>query len=277
MSHFKGFSPLTDWVDERPMNGSSHNDPGYPRHKIDRVVIHHNATTNYKVALSTWLKTGRAMTSAHYEITPTQIIGCVDETRSAWHAGNKAMNQRSIGLEHVNETGTPNWKVAEATLKNSARLCADICKRYDIPIDSTHIIPHKAVVATSCPGGINMTHYINLVKAAAGQKVTPVPAPKPTAKPKPAAKPATTSSGWHAQRGTFTVGVSEGIKLRSGSASVKAPLLAVLSHGSQVKYDAYGYFGGYVWIRQPRSGGYGYLPTGTASGTTRTSRWGTFK
>lgn len=167
------WSKLTTYVDQRPMNGSAHDSATYPRHKIDRVVIHHNSGTNYQGALNTWLKGGPANTSAHYEITPTQIIGAVDETRSAWHAGNKLMNQRSIGLEHVNSAGAPGWPVAEATLKLSAKLCADICKRYGIPIDSTHIIPHKSIVATDCPGGINMAHYINLVKAAAGQNAAP--------------------------------------------------------------------------------------------------------
>ena len=184
------WSKLVSYIDERPMNGSSQNDPGYPRHTIDRVVIHHNSGTNYQGALNTWLKGGRANTSAHYEITPTQIIGAVDETRSAWHAGTKVMNQRSIGLEHVNSAGAPGWPVAEATLKNSARLCADICKRYGIPIDSAHIVPHKSVVATDCPGGINMAHYIALVRQAAGQ-----PADASAVAPsKPATNPSATSA-----------------------------------------------------------------------------------
>jgi hypothetical protein len=168
------------------MCGSDQNAPGYSRLPIDHVVIHHNATMNKNVALSTWLTTGPAQTSAHYEVTPTEIIGCVEEERSAWHAGTSNMNRRSIGIEHLNSTLGPKWEVAEATLKNSARLCADICKRYGIPIDSAHIIPHKAVVSTACPGGINMAHYIDLVKQAAGQPVT--------ASAAVAAQPATTQA-----------------------------------------------------------------------------------
>ncbi|WP_125703673.1 N-acetylmuramoyl-L-alanine amidase [Lacticaseibacillus daqingensis] len=313
------FSKLTTYVDTRPMNGSPANSATYPRHKIDRIVIHHNSGTNYKGALDTWLVGGPANTSAHYEITPTMIIGCVEEERSAWHAGNKLMNQRSIGLEHVNSAGAPGWPVAEETLKNSAKLCADLCDRYDIPIDATHIVPHNSVVPTDCPGGINMSHYIDLVRQAAGQPATtPTPTPAPSGKTitqlaaeviagkygsgdarkaalgsqyaavqaevnrqlggtASAPKPAPAPSNWHAQTGSFTITTSPGIKLRSGSASTSASLLAVLPKGSVVKYDAYGYFDGYVWIRQPRSGGYGYLPTGTASGTKRTSYWGSFK
>lgn len=226
------WSKLTTYVDERPMNGSAHDDPGYPRHKIDRVVIHHNSTTNYKVALNTWLKGGK-MTSAHYEITPTQIIGCVDETRSAWHAGNKLMNQRSIGLEHVNSSGAPNWSVAEETLKLSAKLCADICKRYGIPIDSAHIIPHKSIVATDCPGGINMAHYIDLVRQAAGQTVTPAtPAPAPAAKP--------TGKG-----GTYTFAATTNVR---AAASTSAAVVAQYKAGQTVSYSSTVQAEGYTWM-----------------------------
>lgn len=227
------WSKLITYVDERPMNGSAQNDAGYPRHKIDRVVIHHNSTTNYKVALNTWLKGGK-MTSAHYEITPTQIIGCVDETRSAWHAGNKPMNQRSIGLEHVNSSGAPNWEVAEATLKNSARLCADICKRYGIPIDSTHIIPHKSIVATDCPGGINMNHYIDLVRQAAGQTVTTETKPTPT----PAAKPA-------GKGGTYTFKATTNVR---SAASTSAEVVAQYKAGQSVSYSSTVQADGYTWM-----------------------------
>ena len=227
------WSKLTTYVDERPMNGSSHDDPGYPRHKIDRVVIHHNSTTNQQVARDTWLKGGK-MTSAHYEITPTQIIGCVDETRSAWHAGNKLMNQRSIGLEHVNSAGAPDWPVAEATLMNSARLCADICKRYSIPIDSTHIIPHKSIVATDCPGGINMAHYIELVRQAAGQTVTTETKPTPA----PVAKPSGTG-------GSYTFAATTNVRSKS---STSAEVVAQYKAGQTVNYSSTVQAEGYTWM-----------------------------
>lgn len=218
------------------MNGSSQNDPGYPRHTIDRVVIHHNSGTNYQGALNTWLKGGRANTSAHYEITPTQIIGAVDETRSAWHAGNKAMNQRSIGLEHVNSTLGPNWEVAEATLKNSARLCADICKRYGIPIDSAHIVPHNSIVATDCPGGISMSHYIELVREAAGQKVPSTGSATTT----PEAKPSAGGKG-----GTYTFKATTNVR---SAASTSAAVVAQYKAGQTVSYSSTVQAEGYTWM-----------------------------
>ncbi|GFH39859.1 peptidoglycan recognition protein family protein [Lactococcus insecticola] len=150
------------------------------RAKIDRIVIHHNATTNKDVAMNTWLKGGAANTSAHYEIADGEIIGCVGENFTAWHAGNWDMNLRSIGLEHKNSTMAPSWQVSEATMNASAKLIADICKRYAIPIDRTHIIKHSEVYATACPGGLNIDELVKRAKAIA----SPAPAtPAKTAAP----------------------------------------------------------------------------------------------
>ena len=130
------FSKLTTSVDPRPMNISSRNGIA-----IDRIVIHHNATTNKEVALSTWLQSGAAQTSAHYEVTPTEIIGCVSESDAAWHCGGTGgydiprmanPNQRSIGIENLNSTGAPSWQIDPRTMANLAKLVKDICNRYGI-------------------------------------------------------------------------------------------------------------------------------------------------
>lgn len=139
---------------------------GYGRLPIDTIVIHHNAHTNKDVAMNTWTVANGKWTSAHYEITPTEIIGCVGEQYSAFHSGDSTMNRRSIGLEHVNETGAPNWTVADATLRNSAKLIADICKRYGFKPDAQHIIPHKSVSSTACPGGLDMNKLIRYAQEA---------------------------------------------------------------------------------------------------------------
>ena len=77
------YSDLITSSDSRPMAAGS-----IPRQKIDRIVIHHNATTNKNVAINTWLASGAAQTSAHYEISDNEIIGTVGENVTAWHAGN---------------------------------------------------------------------------------------------------------------------------------------------------------------------------------------------
>lgn len=138
------YSGLITGVDPNAMNSDSN------RTKIDRIVIHHNATTNDAVARHTWYVSSGHGTSAHYQVTPDKIWGCVGENYVAYHAGNYPMNQRSIGIEHLNNTGAPTWTIAEETYRNSAKLIRDICERYNIPIDRQHILKHGEVSSTAC-------------------------------------------------------------------------------------------------------------------------------
>lgn len=150
------------------------------RTKIDTIVIHHNASLNDAVARSTWYVSTGHGTSAHYQVTPDKIWGCVGENYVAYHAGNYPVNQRSIGIEHLNNTGAPTWTIAEETYRNSAKLIRDICERYGIPMDRQHILKHSECSSTSCPAGIDIDKLIAMARGA--EYVTPAKAtPKPSA------------------------------------------------------------------------------------------------
>ena len=94
-----------------------------------------------------------------------------------------------------------------------------------------------------------------------------------TQQPTQQSKPSTTGINWIKEEWRFTL--SERIKLRTAP-NTSATIVAELQPGDVVKYDAYCYSGGYVWIRQPRGNGYGYLATGECVGNKRTSYWGSF-
>ena len=81
---------------------------------------------------------------------------------------------------------------------------------------------------------------------------------------------------WFKESGKFTITVNEGIVLRWG-ATTNSSKIAVLPKDSVVEYDAFAHTGGYVWIRQPRSNGYGYLPTGRSANGKRVDYWGKFE
>lgn len=115
---------------------------------------------------------------------------------------------------------------------------------------------------------------VNAWKKIAGSKATPV-TPKP--QPKPSNKSSFTDSlgcVWYRETGTFTSNTS--LYLRWGATTRSTPI-ALLGSGSSINYDAYCYSGGYVWIRQPRNGSFGYAATGEESNGHRTSFWGSFK
>ncbi|WP_192944522.1 GH25 family lysozyme [Ligilactobacillus agilis] len=61
---------------------------------------------------------------------------------------------------------------------------------------------------------------------------------------------------WTKESGTFTLYTP--INLRYG-ARTNSMLITTLPTGSVVKYDAWSRHGGYIWLRQPRANGYGYL------------------
>lgn len=82
------------------------------------------------------------------------------------------------------------------------------------------------------------------------------------------------SSWFTKQNGVFTLDRTIHLrdKPRDGN------IIATLNKGDCVTYDAYGYEkDGYVWIRQPRSNGYGYIATGETSNDKRVSSLGSFK
>lgn len=82
------------------------------------------------------------------------------------------------------------------------------------------------------------------------------------------------AGAWRSEKGTFILG--QAIYLRTQPTTSSSPI-ALLKPGDKINYDAYIIQGGYVWIRQPRSGGYGYMATGCAKNGKRVDYWGRFK
>ena len=173
------FSGLITSENPNTMYSGSRNGVG-----IDRIVIHHNATTDKNVAMSTWYTSSGNWTSAHYEVTPNEIIGCVEETYSAYHCGGTGgsdvprmtnPNERSIGIENVNSAGAPSWSVDPRTVANTAKLVLDICNYYGIPCDRKHVLAHNEVTATACPGGLDVDEVVQLANGGKSLgKPTPV-------------------------------------------------------------------------------------------------------
>lgn len=78
---------------------------------------------------------------------------------------------------------------------------------------------------------------------------------------------------WYKETGTYTLQYAT--VLRWG-ATTKSDVIGTLPAGSKVKYDAFCHSGGFVWIRQPREKGFGYLPTGKSLNEKRVDIWGSF-
>jgi len=149
--------------------------------QIDMVVIH-DTEGGFGPSLD-WLCSERPpnqQSSAHYMFRSSDgfLAQMVRENKIAWHAGEWGYNQRSIGIEHEGFFAQPELWYTDTMLQASAKLTADICRRYSIPIDRDHIIGHMEVVADGKLGGSNAHRdpgsgwpwdkYLGLVRTAAG-------------------------------------------------------------------------------------------------------------
>jgi N-acetylmuramoyl-L-alanine amidase CwlA len=128
--------------------------------KVDRIVLHWIVGT--LSAADAVFKRKESAVSAHYAVGGTEIHQYVEEENTAWHAGKWEVNSRSIGIEHE---GSPTLPISEKTYETSAVLIADICNRYELPINRTTIMEHRDVVSTECPGTLDTSKLIKLAKS----------------------------------------------------------------------------------------------------------------
>lgn len=116
---------------------------------IEYVVIHD--IEGPALSAVRWFQNPKAQASAHYVIGPGKVYQQVRERDIAWHAGNREINARSVGIEHEGFAYRPGFYVGDV-YETSARLVRLITQRYGIPRDRQHIIAHAEVPHPSQPG-----------------------------------------------------------------------------------------------------------------------------
>lgn len=145
------------------MNVTYRGSPNFAPRKggIDRIVVHWFGSGTLESADGRF-QNKDSKVSAHYAVSKGRVWQWVFEKSAAWHAGNLAMNDRSIGIEH--DATLNNHDLSETDYRLSAELIAGISKRWDIPLDRTHVIQHKEVKPTQCPGTVDLDKLIALAK-----------------------------------------------------------------------------------------------------------------
>ena len=122
--------------------------------RINKIVIHHAATTDFDGIGATFRASGR-YASAHYGVGRNNNVDqYVAEKDVAWHAGNWPANISSVGIENVNASGAPDWAIADSTFNTLVELVRDIAKRNGLlPLRvGISLFGHKDFSATACPG-----------------------------------------------------------------------------------------------------------------------------
>jgi N-acetylmuramoyl-L-alanine amidase len=124
-------SPLNYTVADRPATNP-----------VTRLVIH--VAEGSWASTYAWFRNPRAEASAHYVVSSTgRAAQMVPDRDIAWHAGNWAYNESSIGIEHAGFTNVTRFSDAE--YRGSARLAAWLADTYLITPDRTHVIGHSQV------------------------------------------------------------------------------------------------------------------------------------
>lgn len=133
---------------------TKHFTEGRGGHSINKVILHHNAgNLSIEGCHSVWQN---REASAHYQVQSDGQIGqLVWDRDTAWHAGNFAANQTSIGIEHADCQSNP-WRISDAALDAGAHLTAAICKYYKLgrPTWGKNVFGHSDFASTECPASL---------------------------------------------------------------------------------------------------------------------------
>jgi N-acetyl-anhydromuramyl-L-alanine amidase AmpD len=112
---------------------------GRSRAPISMLVIH--TTEGSLFSALSWFRNPKARVSAHYVVGKDgTIVRCVDDSDTAWHAGNMPVNRKSIGIELEGNWG--NLRMSPQQKGALVELCDWLCSLYAIPRNREAIIGH---------------------------------------------------------------------------------------------------------------------------------------
>ena len=116
---------------------------------VTRIIIH--VAEGGWASTYTWFRNAAAEASANYVVSATgRVAQMVPDKDIAWHAGNWAYNETSIGIEHAGFTNVTHFP--DAQYRGSAKLAAWLADTYLITPDRKHVIGHYQVPDPDHPG-----------------------------------------------------------------------------------------------------------------------------
>lgn len=140
------------------MKTHSSNYDSYSKRSVSYIVIHY--TGNKKdtaYANANYFKGANRNASAHFFVDNDNIYNTVALRNVAWHCGGYyyyhkyARNSNAIGIEMCCTAG--NYKVSAKTIKNTAYLTANLCKRLGIKSNEVdkYVLRHYDITHKVCP------------------------------------------------------------------------------------------------------------------------------
>ena len=117
------------------------------------IVIHNTANSAPAVNEAKYLNSSSntSSTSFHFAVDDTSVYQTVNMKYNSWHAGNRNINTKSIGIEIAKST-IKNNDIKDKAIENGAKLTAMLMEYYDIPLE--RVITHYYVTGKDCPHDI---------------------------------------------------------------------------------------------------------------------------
>lgn len=143
------------WVGPAPATNYS---PGRQGNPVAIIVQHWMAGT-IDAALARFMNPA-SVVSAHYLVGQKrgQILQLVRDTDTAFHAGAWDFNVRSIGIE---AEASPTMPPTDDLYANLTELYQHLRDTHGLTLDDgMTVLPHRAIVATQCPGTIDIPRII---------------------------------------------------------------------------------------------------------------------
>jgi hypothetical protein len=128
---------------------------------IDTVVFHH-IVGDAGSAIARFRTNGVQVSSTYIIGSDGAVYYTVDEKNTPYTNGNYTENTRSITIEHAG--GHTTVPYTEAMYKASIALVRDLRTRHNI----TRFLRHRDIVATACPGGLDVERIIRESKPTQG-------------------------------------------------------------------------------------------------------------
>jgi peptidoglycan hydrolase-like protein with peptidoglycan-binding domain len=156
--------------------------------KPDHVVLHHWAGTNWNNVVGMMVNRTRVV-SSNVIIQDSRLGSMMEEEDRSWSLASAHWDGRSLTAECGNSSVGGSWPLSPDTHEMIAKWVADVCTRYEIPINRDRVLGHREVFirhgasyATACPGGMDLEWIVN--RARAIQETTPEN-PEPVVNPAP--------------------------------------------------------------------------------------------
>ncbi|NMM98167.1 N-acetylmuramoyl-L-alanine amidase [Bifidobacterium olomucense] len=113
-------STLATWA------GSPNHYNGRNGYAVDHITLHIMVGT--LESCRNWFALPQARAASHYGVGPDRVYQFVDEDNGSWADANMASDCSGVTIEH--EGGMAGVPVTDGEVELSARLCADIARRY---------------------------------------------------------------------------------------------------------------------------------------------------